>query len=208
MPHLCYNPLFEIFQLSFRSGPRTEAVLTRGSNDLLLQVFSGTPSALILLDLSAPFDSRDQGFSLYASSTLEDFQGLHWHGFHPCSLSRAGCHWQVLHACSIYQRLKDSWKDRARVLNCECLHVFPKQVNVRRIPQRQGGNPFDACSPGRRKLHRRRESSCVGMVGLTGHTLGVHEHACVWECIWNSDTFESWTYFMLVSSGICEVSFP
>lgn len=73
MSHLHYNPLFETFQLSFRSGPRTQAVLTRGSNDLLLQVVSGTPSVLILLDLSAPFDSQDQGFSLYASSTLKDF---------------------------------------------------------------------------------------------------------------------------------------
>lgn len=44
MSHLRYNPLFETFQLSLRSGPRTEAVLTRGSNDLLLQVASGAPS--------------------------------------------------------------------------------------------------------------------------------------------------------------------
>lgn len=93
------------------------------------------------------------------------------------------------------------------MLNCECPHVFPKQVNVRRIPQRQGGNPFDACSPGGRKLHRRRESSCVGMVGLTGHTLGAHEHACVCKCIWNSDNFESRTYFMLVSSAFVKFHF-
>ena len=94
------------------------------------------------------------------------------------------------------------------MLNCECPHVFPKQVNVSRIPRRHGGNPFDACSPGGRKLHRGRESSCVGMVGLTGYTLGACEHACVCKCIWNSDTFESCTHFMLASSGICEVSFP
>ncbi|ELR61698.1 hypothetical protein M91_00751 [Bos mutus] len=39
-----------------------------------------------------------------------------------------------------------------------------QQVNVRRIPRRHRGNPFDACSPGGRKLHRGRESSCVGML--------------------------------------------
>lgn len=143
MSHLRYNPLFETFQLSFRSGPRTEALLTRGSNDLLLQVASGTPSVLIL-DPPAPFDTRDQGFSFYTCGALEDFWGLHGHGFHPCGLGEAGCHPRVSTLGSIYQRLKDG----AGVLNCECLHVFPRRVHIRRALKRQWDNPFDSCSLG------------------------------------------------------------
>ena len=96
--------------------------------------------------------------------------------------------------------------------------MFPKQVNVRRIPRRQWGNPFDACSPGGRKPHRGHESSRVGMVGLMGCTPGVGECVCVCVCVCvcarvragvsGIETFESCTGFTLEGPGTCEIAFP
>lgn len=92
------------------------------------------------------------------------------------------------------------------MLNCDCLHVLPKQVNIRRIPPRPWDNPFDACSPGGRKPRRGRESSSVRLVGLMGRTLGVR--VCARACVSGTETFESRPGFISECPRSYEISFP
>ena len=56
--------LHEKFQSGFKPGHSTETALLRVFNDLILTVDNGTPAALVLLDLSAAFDTVDHAIVL------------------------------------------------------------------------------------------------------------------------------------------------
>ena len=78
--HLKHNNLFEKFQSGFCSAHSTETALLRVTNDLLMTADAGSPSILILLDLTAAFDTVDHTLHLerlYNAVGLSD-SALKW----------------------------------------------------------------------------------------------------------------------------------
>ena len=78
--HLTHNNLFEKFQSGFRSAHSTETALLRVTNDILMTADSGSPSLLILLDLTAAFDTVEHTIlleRLHNTARLTD-HALQW----------------------------------------------------------------------------------------------------------------------------------
>ena len=73
---LSNNNIYEKFQSGFRTAHSTETVLLRVLNDLLLAADSGSPVILVLLDLTAAFDTVDHRILL---ARLEHHVGIKGH---------------------------------------------------------------------------------------------------------------------------------
>ena len=74
LSHLQDNNLCNVFQSAYRAGHSTETVLLRVVNDLLTAMDENKLSVLLLLDLSAAFDTIDHQILL---SRLETTFGIH-----------------------------------------------------------------------------------------------------------------------------------
>ena len=69
--HLQSNELCDTFQSAYRTNHSTETVLVKIHDDLLSAIDSGKFAFLLLLDLSAAFDTIDQGPSTDGSRAID-----------------------------------------------------------------------------------------------------------------------------------------
>ncbi len=88
-PYLIENNILDPFQSGFRSKHSTESALLRVVNDLLLFVDSRNCAVLVLLDLSAAFDTVDHGILLNRLKTEVGIcdSALEW--FESCFTARS-----------------------------------------------------------------------------------------------------------------------
>ena len=70
---LVANDIYEKFQSGFKPSHSTETALLRVFNDLMVTIDSGNPAMLVLLDLTAAFDTVDHGILL---ARLEKWVGI------------------------------------------------------------------------------------------------------------------------------------
>ncbi|XP_049434761.1 uncharacterized protein LOC125890251 [Epinephelus fuscoguttatus] len=75
--HLKINCLYETFQSGFQHGHSTETALVRVTSNLLMMADAGSPSLLILLDLSAAFDTVDHNILLHRLHTIGLSNSIH-----------------------------------------------------------------------------------------------------------------------------------
>ena len=64
LKHLLDNDLYEPFRSAYRTGYSAETALSRVSNDILRALGNRQSAFLVLLDISAAFDTIDNGLLL------------------------------------------------------------------------------------------------------------------------------------------------
>ena len=64
--HMVEQELESDFEHGYKTGHSTETLLVKAVNDLLVSCDSGLPSVLMLLDLSAAFDTVDQNHGCHS----------------------------------------------------------------------------------------------------------------------------------------------
>ena len=84
MSHLNRHNLFSSFQSAYQPCHSTATALLKVVNDLLLAMNDGKLSVLVLLDLSAAFDTIDHDILLHRLQHVFGIQGtvLSWFRFH------------------------------------------------------------------------------------------------------------------------------
>ena len=75
MSHLKGHNLFSSLQSTYRPGHSTETALLKVVNDLVLAMDEGKLSVLVLLDLSAAFDTIDHDILLHRLQHVFGIQG-------------------------------------------------------------------------------------------------------------------------------------
>ena len=63
--HMTANNLFPVLQSAYRQNHSTETALLKFKNDILLNMDKGHVTLLVMLDLSAAFDTVDHGILLH-----------------------------------------------------------------------------------------------------------------------------------------------
>ena len=76
LTYITDNNLLEPFQSAFRACHSTETALTKVVNDILLMMDSNETSVLLLLDLSAAFDTIDHDILINRLENMYGVQGL------------------------------------------------------------------------------------------------------------------------------------
>ncbi len=84
------NDIYEEFQSGFRARHSTETALVKITNDLLLASDKGCISLLVLLDLSAAFDTIDHDILIDRLQNYTGIQGqaLRWFRSSRCKVLR------------------------------------------------------------------------------------------------------------------------
>ena len=83
--YLNTHDLLPNFQSAYRQYHSTETALIRVANDILVTVDSNVDVVLLLLDLSAAFDTLDHSILLRRLETYLVLLDLFWNGFpHTC----------------------------------------------------------------------------------------------------------------------------
>ena len=78
--HILENNIVYSFQSAYRAGHSCETALLRVYNDIVTTVGKGNGSLLVLLDLSAAFDTIDHDNLFYILKNMSDLAVVHWFG--------------------------------------------------------------------------------------------------------------------------------
>ena len=81
--HVLENGLFPEMQSAYREHHSTETALLKVKNDILMNMDMGHVTLLVLLDLSAAFDTWTMMFSLIDFSHCSAYMGQLFNGFNP-----------------------------------------------------------------------------------------------------------------------------